>query len=146
MAVVWEQQGLSWVLELGLEVELAPLLAPSVPCLLFHYQRQTQSQELQTEHSSQIYLLSQASPLLTMGSLKGVELCVSVPSAAAEELLCWEAPCQAASLLERLHLLQGGQRTHDLAVLGPVEHATETDPEALWWEGWRTVVASEPAG
>ncbi len=33
-----------------------------------------------------------------------------------------------------------------LAAWEPVEHATETDPEALWWEGWTTVVASEPAG
>lgn len=41
-------------------------------------------------------------------------LCVSVSLAAAEGLLWWEAPCPAASLLEKLHLLQEGRRTHDL--------------------------------
>lgn len=45
--------------------------------------------------------------------LREVGLCVSEPLAAAEGLLCWEAPCLVASLLEKLHLLQG-RRTHDL--------------------------------
>lgn len=33
-----------------------------------------------------------------------------------------------------------------LVVWGPVVQVTETDPEALWWWGWRTVAAFEPAG
>lgn len=45
--------------------------------------------------------------------MREVGLCVSEPLAAAVGLLCLEAPCLVASLLEKLHLLQG-RRTHDL--------------------------------
>lgn len=40
--------------------------------------------------------------------------CVSVSLAVVEEALLWEAPFLAASLLEKLHLLPEGWRTHDL--------------------------------
>lgn len=46
--------------------------------------------------------------------MKEEVLCVSGSLAVAEGPLCWEGPCPAASVQEKLHLLEAGRRTHDL--------------------------------